>query len=181
MFISTFSFPQSAGHEHALEWLEKVKTRTVLQRLLTLNRPLVLGWRRHPKDVPAARRAAVFSRMELELCVWYQDGWTDLKFKHFRHLDILWDNNSVWLVIIMCWQLNTYGELEILYSCFTARLAPYMYMSCLLVRIYSDWTSTPALWCNGRSSSGLGSCITICLELCLETGTQQKCTNWFSH
>lgn len=69
MFISTFSFPQSAGHEHALEWLEKVKTRTVLLRLLTLNRPLVLGWRRHPKDVPAARRVAVFSRMELELCV----------------------------------------------------------------------------------------------------------------
>lgn len=69
MFISTFSFPQSAGHEHALEWLEKVKTRTVLLRLLTLNRPLVLGWRRHPKDVPAARRAAVFSRMESELCV----------------------------------------------------------------------------------------------------------------
>lgn len=97
-------------------------------------------------------------------------------------LGILWDNILiVWLVIITCWHLNTYAELEIFYSYFTARFAPYMYMSCLLVRIYSDWTSTPALWCNGRNSSGLGSYTTICLELCLETGTQQECTNWFSH
>lgn len=75
MFISTFSFPQSAGHEHALEWLEKVKTRTVLLRLLTLNRPLVLGWRRHPKDVPAARSCCLQQDGVGAVCVIL--GWMD--------------------------------------------------------------------------------------------------------